>query len=575
MKLDTYLEAANHDYDPTAQLVRAKFSGAGYHSRLTSGTLVHPLRESMTYAAYLLASGEAKNHERAAHVLRAVLSYQDRDPASRTFGIWPYTAEESLAEMNPPDWNWADFLGSLIGLILASHADSLDEPLVEQLRHALRNAAMAIFRRNTRPEYTNIAIMGAGVTLMAGELLPDPFLLAYGRRRLERIRISVEENGDFAEYNSPTYTFIALEELSRILFAVTDSETRATATYLADHAWAVIADRFHPPTGQLAGPHSRAYSERLALRTVRLIEHATGARIHYADAGALETGRKMPGPMPELVPMVPCPQSLRHRFAAQASGSPAENRVVRNPVIRGIHSGKDMVATTWLGERATLGSVSADSSWVQRHPLIGYWREDEAIATTFLVHVMKDGREFASFMVRTAQQGNRAVIGLSPLANSGDWHLYLDHPPDHQFTFSDLRVSFVVSSPQQPTVRGDGSSFLLAADGCAVRVTPVGGAFQGDPVRWETESDPQRAALHAILYRGDPLTLDFRTLEKTWLVAAIDLVTAGVERDHSDSEIQVEQRGSDAMVRWQRGIELAVPTSVELYPLDPSIWKQG
>jgi hypothetical protein len=34
------------------------------------------------------------------------------------YGIWPWLAEESLAEMAPPDWNWADFCGMRLALVL-------------------------------------------------------------------------------------------------------------------------------------------------------------------------------------------------------------------------------------------------------------------------------------------------------------------------------------------------------------------------------------------------------------------------------------------------------------------------
>jgi len=78
----------------------------------------------------LTATGDAEvdgelRTARAARVLAAVLDLQDTDPPSDTYGIWSYWTEESLTEMTPPDWNWAEFLGELVALILLRHESRL------------------------------------------------------------------------------------------------------------------------------------------------------------------------------------------------------------------------------------------------------------------------------------------------------------------------------------------------------------------------------------------------------------------------------------------------------------------
>jgi hypothetical protein len=142
-----------------------------------------PTHTALDYALALLRSDDAADHRRAADVIARVLTLQNADPVSATYGIWPWLAEESLAEMAPLDWNWADFCGMRLALVLADHGDRLSSDLVGAMRRSLGHAAWAIFRRNTRPGYTNIAIMGAGVTAAAGELLDEPRLADYGRRR--------------------------------------------------------------------------------------------------------------------------------------------------------------------------------------------------------------------------------------------------------------------------------------------------------------------------------------------------------------------------------------------------------
>ncbi|WP_441988693.1 hypothetical protein [Paenibacillus sp. 2RAB27] len=86
---------------------------------------------------------------------------QDKDSSRATYGIWPYNYEESLDEMDRPDWNMADFQGKKLVLILKNYAESLPVALVELIREAIYHACQAIIRRNVGPHYTNIAIMGA------------------------------------------------------------------------------------------------------------------------------------------------------------------------------------------------------------------------------------------------------------------------------------------------------------------------------------------------------------------------------------------------------------------------------
>lgn len=101
--------------------------------------------------------------------MKRVVSAQDNNPKSPTYGIWPYFLEESLSQMKIPDWNWADFIGSTLLLIEIRHGEKLSPSLREEVRRAIENAARTIERRNVTMYYTNIAIMGTFVVLAATE----------------------------------------------------------------------------------------------------------------------------------------------------------------------------------------------------------------------------------------------------------------------------------------------------------------------------------------------------------------------------------------------------------------------
>ena len=72
---------------------------------------MHQTRENMMYASALFDSGTPSYIERGKKIALKIAALQDKEEASPTYGIWSWFYEEPLEEMDPPDWNWADFLG--------------------------------------------------------------------------------------------------------------------------------------------------------------------------------------------------------------------------------------------------------------------------------------------------------------------------------------------------------------------------------------------------------------------------------------------------------------------------------
>ena len=60
----------------------------GYHTNVERGTRVHGTRPAAEYAAWLLASPNEEHRIKGNAVLARLLDLQDRNPESRTFGIW-------------------------------------------------------------------------------------------------------------------------------------------------------------------------------------------------------------------------------------------------------------------------------------------------------------------------------------------------------------------------------------------------------------------------------------------------------------------------------------------------------
>ncbi len=475
----------NPTYDPRWRLVTGAAYGTGYHTRLAPGTPVHPLRESIYRAVQLLAEG---GDDAQAHALiDGVLVHQDVDPYALTYGIWPWFADEPLSEMAPPDWNWADFIGSHLCEILIRFGGRLPADLRGRVADALGHAAWSIFRRNVQPGYTNIAIMGAMVAAAAGEILSEPRLLSYARRRLSVFLAQAEDVGSFAEYNSPTYTIVALEEIERILRLVNDTETRVVAERLRRIAWTIIAEHWHPGTGQWAGPHARAYSDQVPPGLAATLAHKTGC---VASGGGSAAGWALLG--------APCPADLSRRFAAL----PQPEVEIRRRFGKSSDGRNDILGTTWMDAVVCLGTVNRGTTWTQSRAVLAYWQVADAPAAVLRVQLLKDGKDFASGILWTAQQGPRALISMGLATDQGDWHCSLDRPKDGMFTANDLRLRISLVA-QGALVENVGAGWALRAGQRSAVVHPVATCcFDGVPACWETGMAPGSAHVDLVLHRG-------------------------------------------------------------------------
>lgn len=557
MNLTTYLQNQEANYSPEMQLLGETWNGPGYHSRIPNGQWVHPTRTGLDYALALLRSDDPAHHQRAADVIRRVLALQDSDPTSPTYGIWPWLAEESLAQMAPPDWNWADFCGIRLALALADHGAQLPAELVQAMRASLGHAAWSIFRRNIRPGYTNIAIMGAGVTVAAGELLGEPRLLDYGRRRLRRVVEHTAHHGGFNEYNSPTYTIVVLHECENILHLVADEETRTHAESLRRTAWETIADHFHPATQQWAGPHSRAYTDRIPANLCHYLSTQTGVEIR-PHPGAPVRGAELPIPF-----HLPCPADLVSRFRAL----PASEVVVDRRFTLGPDEERTVTGITWLTPDACLGSVNHDCFWTQRRPLLGYWRTADDPAVVLRLRFLKDGQDFAPVYVRNRQAGPRVLSAMSLLTDRGDFHLMLDRPTDGVYQASDLRLRYELSGAGCTGAEIRPGVYALAAGEQRVVIHTAPGRWGGQEIAWQLGGEADRVWLDAICASGAPL--HFRPADVDAFVLAAGLELLGAGDPVSDAPVTVTPSGPDTVtVAWAALAQtIESPLRAHPYPL--------
>lgn len=483
------LAPRHQQYDAAVHMVQTPFHSPGYHTTLTGGT-VHPTRESLVYAVAVLDTGELPLLPRGIDIVRKVVSLQDRDPAHDTCGIWSWFLEEPLQRMSPPDWNWADFCGVQLLQVVLSHRDRLPAELAEQVDEAVRCAAASIRKRNVGPAYTHIAVMGTYVTLVAAETYGDEELLEYALDRLRRLHAHCTEQGAFTEYNSPTYTVVALQELARLYCHAEHPEALALTEDLYRMAWQEIADHFHSPTRQWSGPHSRCYSTLLDPRTLAFIERSLDGRVDWGQAAA------HPGLEEQRLP-TPCPDDLIERFVA------LEPRELRKTFVGGE---RPVVGTTWLTPELSLGSINRGILWNQARPLLAYWGTPEAPAFLRL-RFLHDGYDFCAARFEGEQREGLVLAGITFDPRGGDRHPSLDRLVDGAFTATDLRLRFELGGAArelEPALPGTLAAPLsLDLGGLTLHLTVPFARFGELSGRWAIERDEATVGLDVVLYQGE------------------------------------------------------------------------
>lgn len=546
--LHAFLASCDSRYNAQLGLLGECYKTPGYSSHLKDVKTVHSTRASLDYALALLQAG--RDDRRAARLVAATVTLQDTDPLSETYGAWPWFLEEPLAQMNPPDLNWADFLGARLAQIALEHAAQLTPELQQQILGALGHAAWAIFRRNVSLGYTNIAVMGAGVCALAGEIMAQPPLLEYGRRKLQAVVARAQQTGGLSEYNSPTYTLVVLWECERILQLVRDEQSRQAAETLRRLTWQSIAEHFHPATQQWSGPHSRAYSNHLQPDAVSYLAEQTGVALqahpHQKNWGRNEAVRHLPCP-PEFIPLFRQPRTgeVRRCFA---------QREIKEHWVWG---------TTWMDETATLGTVNRDTLRDQRRALLGYWKTARDPAVVLRARFLKDGRDFASAFLRNAQNGPRVLSLLSILTNQGDVYAF-DRPADGLFAASDFRVRFELSGRGVEAAQLSDALYELRAGDRRALIHALPGCFGEHLLRWELGHSEGAVFVEGVCYHGEEQKFDLSRLEQVVIAAGLELLEVNV----APSEVpQLEREAGKLRCCWPRHhLELQAPIEPEFYP---------
>ncbi|HEY3329484.1 MAG TPA: hypothetical protein VGK19_05645 [Capsulimonadaceae bacterium] len=526
MDLQQYLDTAAPYYSEELHLIGSVTHSPGYHTRIPDGQWSHQTRQSLDYALALLMSGAPANVARANDIVAKIVSLQDTEPTNSTYGIWSWYYEEPLPKMAPPDWNWADFIGARLLQIVHGYSDKLSPEIVASVRSAIGHAGWSIFRRNVNTGYTNIAVMGGGVSLAAGELLGEPRLVDYGRRKLANVVANHTLHGDFNEYNSPTYTIVVLEEADRFLSLLKDESGRDSMEKLRYVAWRTISEHFHPGTQQWTGPNIRAYSDRLSVTGAQFLSERLPIEIKpHASVLAGD-----PPLHTELITPIPCPDEFVGRFSALPED---DYTIVRRYNLDG-GGGRELFGTTWFSQDAALGSSNRGGFWNQSRATIGHWKTDSDSAIVFRTQFLHDGRDFCSVWMENAQAGPRILTAATLEKGHGDFHPSLDGPKDGIYRAEDFRLRISLSGVGTAVKVLSATMFELSAGGHKAVVHVAPSLFDGQPVRWEAGQGASGVYLDAVCYSGPSKGFDLDKVGDTAIVFATEILAANAAPSLAD-----------------------------------------
>ncbi len=497
--------------------------------------------------------------ERAKDILNRVIALQDQNPENKTYGIWSWYLEEPLEMMSPPDWNWADFCAVQLLAAWIDHKHRLGEELADKVRDSIIHASISIKKRNVSLSYTNIAIMGTYVTLTAADRFELKNLQQYAKDRLRRYHKYIFDQGSFNEYNSPTYTIVAIKELTRMLMHVRDNQDLQLIREIQDLAWKHAAIRYHEPTRQWAGPHSRCYRTLMSQENLHFYEAATGKRGMVTEDKDISLG------MDAYRLPIECPKACFKYFEPLK-----EPRTVTESFTKA-KIGRDTVGTTYLHPGYTLGTVNQGDFWNQRRSFIAYWgTKDEP--TYLQLRFLHDGYDYCSALPFSIQNKGCALTGIVFATDYGDTHPSLTRIENGAIRAKDLRLRFEFGGATDNLVflpLSGVSATLYAKDrDVQIQIRPIADPFGDKRFTWEIGKDENKHWIDAAAYSGIEKEISFAELEQAYLAFAFQITHVN-EKANSLDQIELTEDDGKVMIKWdyedgnketvQRSMGISIP----------------
>ena len=475
-----------------------------YHTQLFD-TDVHDISPTSEYAADRIICD--KNYELGEKIFEKVIALQDTNPESKTYGLWPWYAEETLEEMERPDYNMADFNAKAMIVSLYEAGDNLSQSIREKMYKSIEMACQCIINRNVDLGYTNVCIMDCFVTCAAGELMGNKKLLDYGRNKLLQFIYYTKGKGDIAEYNSPTYTIVTINDIGDFLKYLKDEEVLRYANEINHMLWNMLAQHFDYNILQLIGPQERAYADYVGAEFLSTI--AKGCGIDYSTHPKFDvycSGEMRAKYFEETRKNPKCPEDLIPYFSGEKAFGD-----VRKMIIDGFNFPFfefPKAATVRRGKGYAVGSINKSEMWNQRRPLLGYIYDDKK-DFSFRVKCYHDGFDFSAGGFHAVQDKSNILGSINFSENRGDTHVCIDMISGGRLVAEELKMTFeICGDTKKIKYRKENGMLILNINDVTVRINAFIKEFGKNKVEESIDITDDMFQYSIVFYKGERKTLE-------------------------------------------------------------------
>jgi hypothetical protein len=324
----------------------------------------------------------------------------------------------------------------------------------------------------------------------------------YSKIRLKKFYNYTIEKGGFTEYNSPTYTVVALDELERMKQHIVNPESKIMIDSLYYIGWEIIAHHYHIPTGQWAGPHSRSYSSLVRPSFYELLRQASNGKMDIginASSGNVKMKHEIPASLLPFFLMLVYPRIENDLYEAA------------EPEITGI---------SYMTDNYVISSANRSSLWNQRRPFLVYWGSVEK-PYYLQVRLLHDMYDFSSACFFSEQKLNSILAAVSFITNGGDKHISIDRIKDGKFTAGDLRLRFEFGNINEtgrlilPEVKNE--MFSVNLDDMQFKFQLYISSFEGYEGHWEKGNEGNISWIDFVLYNGYDREIDLGVINEAIL----------------------------------------------------------
>ncbi|CAF3528898.1 unnamed protein product [Rotaria sp. Silwood1] len=368
---------------------------------------------------------------------------------------------------------------------------------------ALMHAVRSIQRRNVGPSYTNIAIMGTHVTLVVSDIYNITDLHQYVLRRLRIFANYTKVNGEFEEYNSPSYTVVALEELERLKMHAVVTEAQ-----------------------QLA---SRSYRTMQGDGHVRFLK------------------RSLRNELDSRLPL-PVPNDLKPSFASNITIP----HTVTNTYTKDVSSTRPgLVGTTYLDVSWTVGSINWSEMWNQRRPLVAYW-STKGKTSYFQLRFLHDGNDFSDAQFFSVQKQDRVLAGLVLATDDHDKHINLDKIKNATIVASDCRLRFGIGGSDAAnatiTIPIVTNPIKLKFDNMSLQFALPNILFDNNSTQYfNVQGNKDQVYIDYILFNGAKQTIKLDTLKTVIVIVTVQFSNG----ENLWSQSMTTLQGNFMQTKWQ------------------------